>query len=307
MRCSSQTFASLQSLACAFASIMMMLVGAVPAIAHEPDAEEVALGSLVDAELAFARTSMQRGVREAFLANFADDGVAFEPQPVRLRETWSKRPPPAEPLATRLDWKPAQAGVAKSFDLGYTTGPYTLSNAREPAKVREGVYFSVWQRGKSGKWQVLLDAGIATPAAVDFAPMGAAPRPRFRGGSNPSAERRALLDREARVFGAGTAGVTPTAYAQLLAPDARLHRDGAVPVASRGEVAAEVARRMSRVSWTPIDARVSAASDVAVTWGRYREVDHAAQSHDGFYAHLWLRDAGGSWRLAYDVALSAVR
>src|SRR3954454_18958665 len=74
---------------------------------HGPDGDEIALGSLVDAELAFARMGAERGIRDAFLANFADDGVVFEPAPVRLRETWSARPAPAEPLAQKLEWKPA--------------------------------------------------------------------------------------------------------------------------------------------------------------------------------------------------------
>ena len=60
---------------------------ASPVRAHEPDSDEMALGSLVDAELAFARMGIERGVRAAFLAHFADDGVVFEPAPVKLRET----------------------------------------------------------------------------------------------------------------------------------------------------------------------------------------------------------------------------
>ena len=73
--------------------IALAHAGMNAAFAHEPDAEEVALGSLVDAELAFARMGVERGVRDAFLANFADDGIAFEPAPVRLRETWSALAP----------------------------------------------------------------------------------------------------------------------------------------------------------------------------------------------------------------------
>ena len=71
------------------AALCIVLACAAPnaASAHEPDAEETALGSLVDAELAFARMGAERGIREAFLANFSDDGIAFEPAPVRLRDT----------------------------------------------------------------------------------------------------------------------------------------------------------------------------------------------------------------------------
>ena len=275
------------------------------ASAHEPDAEEVALGSLVDAENAFARMGVELGIRAAFLANFAPDGIVFEPAPVRLRETWGARPAPADPLALRLEWKPAQAGVARSRDMGYTTGPFTLSSAGQPGTMRHGVFFSVWQRNAQARWEVILDAGVTTPGAVDFVPLGAAPRPRFKGRAKAGDERRKLLEREARTVTSSAVGVAPTAYAQIVASDVRLHRDGAFPVASRGEVAAAVARRMSRVSWAPIDGRVSAAGDMAVTYGRYREIDHTPQTREGYYAHLWLRDAAGAWQLAYDIALAA--
>ena len=287
-------------LAAGVASLNLMV-----AHAHEPDAREIALGSLVDAELAFARTGAARGIREAFLSNFADDGIVFEPEPVRLRETWSARPAPADPLAVKLLWSPAQAGVAASNDLGFTTGPYTLTSAVQPDATRHGVYFSVWKRERGGRWQVLLDLGIATPAAVDFVPLGAAPRQQFTGRAAPTAERNRLLRLETHAGTSSALARTPNAYAQLLGSSARLHRNGSAPIAPRAEVAAEMARRVSSVAWTPADARVSRAADMAVTWGKYREVDHAQQAHDGYYAHLWLRDAQGAWGLAYDIAVPA--
>ena len=272
--------------------------------AHEPDAEEIALGSLVDAELAFANMGWQRGVREAFLTHFAPDGVVFEPAPRRLREALRAQPAPADPLALRLEWRPAQAGVSRSRDLGYTTGPFTTWSAAHPEHKRHGVFFSVWQRDAAGRWEVLLDVGVGTPGIVDFAALGAAPRPRYHGRARKSVERASVLALEAAT---GAAGLTPTGYARLLADDARLHRDGAAPLASRPRVAPEVAAQLSRVVWTPLDARVSAAGDLAFTYGRYRETDRAQALHDGYYVHLWLRDASGQWRLAYDIALPAPR
>jgi len=268
--------------------------------AHEPDAEEIALGSLVDAELAFANMGWQQGVRAAFLAHFAPDGVVFEPAPTRLREAWGARPELADPLALRLQWKPAQAGVARSHDLGYTTGPFSAWTAAHPERKRHGVFFTVWQRNALGRWEVALDAGIGTPGIVDFAALGAAPRPQFRGRARKDAERARVLALETA---AGADGLTPTRYARLLADDVRLHRDGAPQLASRPRVAPEVAAQMARVVWTPLDARVSAAGDLAFSYGRYRQTDRTAAVRDGYYVHLWLRDASGRWRLAYDIAL----
>jgi ketosteroid isomerase-like protein len=275
--------------------------------AHEPDAEEVALGSLIDAELAFARLAGERGVRFAFLASFAPDGVAFEPAPVRLQEAWAARPAPADPLAVSLRWQPAQAGVARSLDLGYTTGPYTLADSARPGHAEDGVFFSVWRRDGGGPWRVALDAGIATPEAVDFALLGAAPRPRYAGAADAKAAERALRLREARSLVVDPSRSSGDAYAGTLAQDARLYRDGAAPIAGRRAVAREYAKRVRRVEWTPIETRVSAAADLAVSYGRQVETERGGRTRGAYYAHLWLRDAAGRWRLAYDLAKPAAR
>jgi hypothetical protein len=54
-----------------------------------------ALASLVEAERAFARTSVERGVRESFLAFFAKDGISFQPAPFKTRAAILSRPTPA--------------------------------------------------------------------------------------------------------------------------------------------------------------------------------------------------------------------
>jgi len=285
----------------AFAAALIVATSIVHA--HAPDANEAALGSLVDAELAFARMGVERGIRDAFLANFADDGIAFEPAPVRLKPTWRGRPPPTDPHALKLVWKPAQAGVARSLDFGYTTGPYRLTRAGQPGAT-EGVFFSVWRKDEAGRWRVVLDLGIATPATVDFAALGAAPRPAFKGRADAAAERRKLLAREAHGETPQRSRLTPNAYGQLLAADARLHRNGVAPVVSRAAIAAEVARRASGLAWSPIDAFVARSGDMAVTYGRYSAATRTGATQDGYYAHLWVRDAQGTWRIAYDIAVA---
>ena len=297
MTVGSTALARAVAVACAFAAMWLGV-----AIAHEPDAEEIALGSLVDAEFAFARMAQEQGVRAAFLANFAADGIVFEPAPVRLHEAWSARPAPADPKALRLEWQPAQAGVARSRDMGYTTGPYTLTDTAHPDGIRRGVFFSVWQREANGPWRVVLDLGTVTPEAADFVPLGAAPRPHYAGPPEVKAQRRRLLQREARTLATARAAPSATAYAALLAPDARLYRDGMAPLAGRAAVAERLGGTSSRITWSPIDVRVSNAGDMAASYGKFREIGPGAQLRAGYYVHLWLRDAAGRWRLAYDIA-----
>jgi len=267
----------------------------IVARAHEPDATEIALGSLVDAELAFARLSLEQGIRAAFLANFAGDGVVFDPAPLRLQPAWMARPPAADPKAARLEWQPAQAGVARSGDMGFTTGPSKLTDTRNPGFVRHGVFFSVWQRDARGVWRVGIDIGISTRAAPDFVPLGAAPRPTYHGKSDAPSQRSALLALETRRFD------TRRSYADWLAPDARLYRDDTFPVAGREAVAAQVRSSASRIEWLPFEVRIAKAGDMAATYGQFRATGGTAGEQHGYYVHLWLRDARGRWRLAYDI------
>jgi hypothetical protein len=43
------------------------------------------------------------------------------------------------------------------------------------------------------------------------------------------------------------------------------------------------------------------------TCGRDPFDDRDDVEHDGFCAHLWLRERDGAWRIAYDTALPARR
>jgi ketosteroid isomerase-like protein len=268
------------------------------ASAHEPDAEEIALGSIVDAEIAFARMAQRDGVTAAFVANFADDGVAFEPSPVRVRDAWRKRANDTS-SAVHLGWKPAQAGVARSHDFGYTTGPFTAWREATPDRKREGAFFSVWRRDRAGAWKVIVDIGIVSTQPVDFAALGAAPRPSFANRASSALERAGLVALEAK---ASNDGLTPNDYARLLADDARLYRNGASPIASRGAIARQFAEHTRRIRWSPSDARIARSADMAVTWGRYSEADRGANEQRGYYVHLWIRERNGDWHLAYDVA-----
>jgi len=281
------------------AVIAVVTSGLNVARAHDPDATEIALGSLIDAEFAFARMSLEQGIRVAFLANFAADGIVFEPAPTRLHEAWPQRPAPADPLASRLEWQPAQAGVARSGDMGFTTGPFRLTDTRRPGFVRHGVFFSVWQRDKAGVWRVGIDIGITTPEAIDFVRVGAAPRPGYGARANKAAaseQRKALLAQDTRTVNA------ENGYAPLLAADVRLHRDGVSPIAGRKTVAQHVAAHAARIEWLPFDVKIARSADMAATYGQFRASGGADGAKEGYYVHLWLRDAMGRWRLAYDIA-----
>ena len=72
----------------------MKLLGAItlslfvltfPVLTQEKDLPP-AQADLVNAERAFAKLAGERGVRESFIAYFADDGIGFAPHPHKVKE-----------------------------------------------------------------------------------------------------------------------------------------------------------------------------------------------------------------------------
>ena len=59
-----------------------------------------------------------------------------------------------------IEWSPSSVRVARSGDLGYTTGAYRMSFQDPAGKTVEdrGKYVTVWEKGSDGKWRVLIDA-----------------------------------------------------------------------------------------------------------------------------------------------------
>ena len=78
--------------------------------------------SLVDAERSFARTSLSKGARDAFLSVLADDSIIFRPRAVPGRKWTQENPAPTG----QLSWAPEFADIATGGDLGYTTDPWEL-------------------------------------------------------------------------------------------------------------------------------------------------------------------------------------
>jgi ketosteroid isomerase-like protein len=58
-----------------------------------------------------------------------------------------------------ISWQPTRAEVARSGELGYTTGTYQMT-FKDPAGKTisdKGKYVTVWKKQADGSWKVLLD------------------------------------------------------------------------------------------------------------------------------------------------------
>jgi ketosteroid isomerase-like protein len=260
-----------------------------------------ALDSLVAAERAFARMSLDRGVRDAFLHWMAPDGVIFRPRAVNARQAWESR----GPVAARLAWSPVYAEVAAAGDLGVTTGPWELRPDDPKLPAGHGHFVSVWQRQGDGEWRVAVDIGIghAKPdrgVGMDEVTPGPARAARRAPGPPPDlmALDRAWTE-DARARG------PVAAFARRAARDVRFYRDAVTPVTGAAGAREMVRLLPGATRWDPEAQRVSLSGDLGCTYGMLeRRAPAGAPPDSSVYLHVWRREAGG-WKvsLALETAL----
>src|SRR5882762_3154427 len=101
-------------------------------------AASTGLDSLAAAEKGFAATSGEKGMKTAFLANLADDGIVFRPGPVNGQQWWRARPESKD----ELRWGPSYAELSGAGDLGFTTGPWEFRSPGEKEPQAYGQFVS---------------------------------------------------------------------------------------------------------------------------------------------------------------------
>jgi ketosteroid isomerase-like protein len=272
------------------------------------DDREADLRSIVEAERGFARMSEEKGMRAAFIENLADDGVLFRPGPVNGKKWWSERP--VRPGV--LSWRPVFADVARSGEMGYTTGPWEFrEKSLEDKPVAFGQFVTVWKRQPDGAWKVAIDLGTGNPQP----PLADAPAPevkfpvsskadkKLKLKMDAEAERSALFKVEDDYAKRVAAKKTAAAYLSFLAGDVRLFRTEAFPAVGREAARALLLKKPGVLSWQPTKVDVSRSGELGYTYGAYEfhADDVKASVESGNYLRIWKRQADGKWMVVLDI------
>lgn len=136
------------------AAAFLAVGAAAPAPADDP-----AIESLIAAERGFAKSSVESGMKPAFAAHLAENGIVFRPGPLNGLRVWQSRPL----TDAVLEWAPAYAEVSGAGDLGFTFGPWAYSAHRDAQPSAFGTFVTVWRRQRDGGWKVELDVGASHP------------------------------------------------------------------------------------------------------------------------------------------------
>lgn len=275
---------------------LLLSVGALATFAQELAAP---LKTLIQAERDFAKDSVARGTREAFIEAFAPDGIAFQPQPVKVKEEFPKRPAPPGPRRGVLNWSPLVAEVAQAGDLGYTTGPFVQENLQTKEK-GHGLYSSVWKKQADGSWKVVLDIGVPVPQAVAPLETAVSTPPNPAKPLKYEAAWQALQKAEQTFIQAAEKQTLAAAYQQFAADSMRLHRANVMPFTTRAEAVQWAGKQTAKFATIHIEAARS--GDFGYSYGSYEGADEK-----GYYAHYWRYLGQDGWRLVLEVLTTLPR
>jgi len=247
---------------------------------------------VVAAERAFAARAAVIGVAPSFLEYMTDDAIVFSPDPLLAKAVYGGRPPPKLPKdgGTLLAWWPNFAGMARSGDLGFTTGPATV-NGGSPGVF----YFTVWARQPDGGWKWVYDGGVEADGRQAPGP-GVEPIILPPGDAKPMAPADAMDQVRTAEIALAAAARSDAAKAlrAVLAPDARVQGSPAGPAATPAAVDRELATRAKAIAFGPLGGSASKAGDLAWTYG-----DARWDKGRGHYVRVWQRRAG-KWVLVFD-------
>lgn len=268
-----------------------LIIGALSllaACASAPAEPTITAAPVIAAERAFAARAGETGWIPAFREYTApdgqlvgQDGIASAPERMAALPDDGER---------NLYWAPTYAGIARSGEFGFTTGPASFDAERTP-RVQ---YFTVWRRQPDGSWKWIFDGGpgpVAEPGPY-LAP-GVEPEelPVAAAGVGSAAAAIAQVN-------ALEAGATSGALSGALAEAAHVYRSATARAYGGAPSQAAMAFPTGDVHYTLVRTEASEAGDLVFTLGQAQWSTEGA-ARNGFFARMWQLQPGG-WRIVYD-------
>jgi ketosteroid isomerase-like protein len=275
---------------------MLALVGLH---AEEVDLEKIA-GELVQAETDYGKLALEKGFRAASIHVFADDGIMFAPGPVNGTKYWQKQT--EEPL---LIWRPAFATVARTGELGYTTGPWELKKARDDAKAQAfGQYVTIWKKGADGAWKVVVDVGVEHSQQIEQPGEVETFLPEFHI-FQPESTREKLETAE-RTFAELLSTDAGAAVIAKASDDVRILRRGVSPAIGKTAAHLMLSSDHGKTKRIRAGGDISRSNDLAYSYGEY-STERTNVTEQGIYLSIWQLDLNTDWRLVLDLQKRAAK
>jgi ketosteroid isomerase-like protein len=259
---------------------------------------EKAVGSLIAAEKTYAKLAGDKGFREASISVFGDDAVIFTPNAVNGKKFWQETK--EDPV---ISWRPTFASIARSGELGYTTGPAEYRKSRDAENPYAfGQFITIWQKNANGAWKVALDVGLNHPQPQE---PEAGIRTYIPSAPLPNSESASAdLEKIQRKFAESIKDDEADAIMEHASDGIRVYRSGQLPFVGKRAAGKFLEEQDAKTRRTPRGTGASSPLDLAYEYGEYTsERDDAMQR--GIYLCIWSIESDGTWKIALDFQKSA--
>jgi ketosteroid isomerase-like protein len=263
-------------------------------------AQERASPSVVaNAESNFARTCAERGIRESFLQFFAPDSIIFAPGPQNGQKFYTDY----KDKGRKLIWQPIFATIARSGELGLTSGPWEMQTSmRDQTPLAFGNFVSVWKKQPDQAWKVIVDVGVDHPRP-DQRPDGVQLLLPDETSAKVDVDlARTALEKAEQNFAAlikqDAAGALPT----MASENIRVFRDNSIPTV--GKTAAKSLLNNSKITRKVSGGGMSESGDFAYRYGSY-STEPDTEIERGYFLSIWRMEGEQGWKLLLDLQKKA--
>jgi ketosteroid isomerase-like protein len=274
-----------------------VFAGLLWSILSASGADENDLRFLVEAENNFARTSVERGIRESFLQFFAEDSIIFAPDPKNGKKFYTDY----QDKGQKLMWRPIFATIVSSGELGVTTGPWEMQKSKtEPTPIAFGDFLSIWKKQRDDSWKVIVDVGIDHPPPGDLPtetqllPPSKPPAKVDVDLAHRDLEKVEKMLAEMLNKGAGSAILAAASN------DVRVMRDNSFPAVGRDAASAMLGSDKAKMTRENAGGGMSASGDLAYRYGSYSSEGGNATER-GYYLTIWQADPNRAWKIIVDL------
>ncbi|MFT3981829.1 MAG: hypothetical protein QM687_15290 [Ferruginibacter sp.] len=124
--------------------------------------------ALMQTDREFSEMSVAKGMKTAFIEYIDSNGVLLRADHMPIIGANAIDFLIAQnDTGYTLNWRPENAVVAASADLGYVYGIYAVHPSSIDT-VLYGTYVSIWKKQQNGKWKFVLDSGNEGIDSTDF-------------------------------------------------------------------------------------------------------------------------------------------
>jgi ketosteroid isomerase-like protein len=275
--------------------LAVLALGAIARAADEKPS--AAVRTIVESEGRFGQMARERSVRAAFLEFLADDAIVFGPGPVNGKKVWSER----KESGLELIWQPIFAAMARSSDLGYTTGPAKWKRNRTDEKfLGYGQFVSVWKKQRDGAWKVALDIGIENPQPTSEP----GPPQTLAADDVPKdvdlVAARQALEKTQRGFAEMAKEDSLGALSTFASENIRAFREEMFPIIGKEAVVDIASAAHGPMSIQASGGEMSRSGDLAYSYGSY-SIKRENETERGNLVQIWQTDSAGAWKVVLDL------